>query len=136
MAHGQHAKATQLFGSVEDYRRETARHLGVEPDLDTCLNLVLTFHQQVPELLRVDHSLPEVRHQTNESCVPFVHNLKVKAKYTDFEIKAFPFLQLFFLPNLCHHCSLLGKKVSANLCESGGSRSHQDLTHSVVEALH
>ena len=75
MAHGQHAKATQLFGSVEDNRRETARHFGVQADLDTCLDLVLTLHQQVQELLGIDHSLSEVCHQTDQSRVPFVHNL-------------------------------------------------------------
>ena len=47
MAHGQHAKATQLFGSVEDYRGKATRHFGVQTDLDTCLDLVLTLHQQV-----------------------------------------------------------------------------------------
>lgn len=78
MSHGQHAEAAQLFGSVEDYRREAARHFGVEADLDTCLDLVLALHKQVQELLGVHHSLTEVRHQTNQSCVPFVHNLQVK----------------------------------------------------------
>lgn len=78
MAHGQHAKPTQLFGGVEDDRRETARHFGVQADLDTSLDLVLALHQQVQELLGVDHSLAEVRHQTNQSRVPFVHNLEVK----------------------------------------------------------
>lgn len=80
MAHGQHAKATQLFGCVEHYRRETARHFGVETDLDTCLDLVLTLHKQVQELLGIDHSLTEVRHQTDQSSVPFVYNLEVKKK--------------------------------------------------------
>lgn len=134
VAHGQHAKATQLFGSVEDYRRETARHFGVETDLDTCLNLVLTFHQQIEELLCVDYSLTEVRHQTNESSVPFVHNLKAKEIYT-YWIMGLPFLQICFT-SVCQRCSLLGRKISAHLSKSGGSRSHQDLTHSVVEALH
>ncbi len=83
MAHGQHAKATQLFGSVEDYGRETARHFGVKADLDTCLDLVLALHQQVQELLGVDHSLTEVRHQTDQSRVPFVHNLEVKTGHTE-----------------------------------------------------
>ncbi len=29
-----------------------------------------------------------------------------------------------------------GRRLSADLGECGGSRGHQDLTHSVVEALH
>ena len=63
MAHGQHAKATKLFWSVEDYGGKAARHFGVEADLDSRLDLVLTLHQQVQELLGVDHSLTEVCHQ-------------------------------------------------------------------------
>lgn len=81
MAHGQHAETTQLFGSVEDNRRETARHFRVETDLDTRLDLVLALHKQVQELLGIDNSLTEVRHQTNQSRVPFVHNLEVKTDH-------------------------------------------------------
>lgn len=62
MAHGQHTKTTQLFGSIEDYWRETTGHFGVETDLDTCLDLVLALHQQVQELLGIDHGLTEVCH--------------------------------------------------------------------------
>ncbi len=83
MAHGQHAKPTQLFWSVENYRREAARHFGVETDLDTCLDFVLTLHQQVQELLGIDHGLTEVRHQTDQSCVPFVYNLKAKTGHSE-----------------------------------------------------
>lgn len=89
MAHGQHAKATQLFGCVEHYRRETARHFGVETDLDTCLDLVLTLHKQVQELLGIDHSLTEVRHQTDQSSVPFVYNLEVKKKNQNCDITCY-----------------------------------------------
>lgn len=80
MAHGQHAETTQLFGSVEDDRRETTRHLGVQADLDTRLDLVLALHQEVKELLGVDHGLAEVRHQANQGRVPFVHNLKAEGQ--------------------------------------------------------
>lgn len=38
-------------------------------------HLVFTFDQQVQEFLSVDNWLPVVRHQTNQSSVPFVHNL-------------------------------------------------------------
>ena len=75
MAHGQHAQAAQLFGGVEDHRGETTGHLGVEANLDTRLNLVLALDQQVQQLLGVDHRLAEVRHQTDQSRVPLVHNL-------------------------------------------------------------
>lgn len=75
MAHRQHAEAAQLFGRVEDDGGEAAWHFGVQADLDTRLDLVLALHQQVQELLGVDHGLAEVRHQTDEGRVPFVHNL-------------------------------------------------------------
>lgn len=77
MAHGEHAESTQLLRGVEHNRGEPTWHLGVEANLDTCLDLVLTLHQQVQEFLCVHHSLPEVGHKANESCVPLVHNLKM-----------------------------------------------------------
>lgn len=80
MSHGQHAETSQLFWSVEDHRREAAGHFRVETDLDTRLNLVLALHQKIQELLRVDDSLTEVRHQTDQSGVPLVYNLEVKNK--------------------------------------------------------
>lgn len=78
VAHGQHAKATQLFGSVKDYRREATGHFGVKADLDTRLDLVLTLDQEIQELLGIDNCFTEVRHEADQSCVPFVHNLEVK----------------------------------------------------------
>ena len=101
MAHRQHAKAAQLFGSVEDYRREATGHFGVKANLDTCLDLVLTLDQQIQELLSVDHCFTEVRHQADESRVPFVHNLEVKRgnnEYYNLVIKSnFLFL---FIPDI------------------------------------
>lgn len=35
VAHGQHTQPTNLLGAVEDDRWEPARHLTVQPDLDT-----------------------------------------------------------------------------------------------------
>ena len=75
VTHRQHAEPTELLRRVEDDRREATRHLGVETDLDACLNLVLTLHQQVQQLLRVDDRLAEVRHQPDQRRVPLVHNL-------------------------------------------------------------
>lgn len=80
MAHGQHAETTQLFGGVEDHRGETTGHFGVKADLDTCLDLVLTLDQQIQELLSVDDCFTEVRHQADQSRVPFVHNLEEKRR--------------------------------------------------------
>lgn len=79
MTHGQHAKAAQLFRCIKDHRWEAARHFGVQTNLDTGLDLVFTLHKQVEELLCVHYSLSEVSHQANQSSVPFVDNLDVKA---------------------------------------------------------
>ena len=40
VSHGEHAQASQLLGSVEHHGREAARHLGVQADLDTGLDLM------------------------------------------------------------------------------------------------
>lgn len=39
MTHGQHTKASQLLGSVKHDRGKTTGHLGVQTNLDTCLDL-------------------------------------------------------------------------------------------------
>lgn len=75
MAHGQHAQTSEFLGRVEHHRGEPARHLGVETDLDTSLDLVLTLDEQVQQFLSVDDCLTEVRHQADQSRIPLVHNL-------------------------------------------------------------
>lgn len=92
VTHGQHAQATQLLGRIKHHGREPGGHLGVESNLNTCLDLVLALYQQIQQLLGIDYSLSVIRHQTNESGIPLVHDLS----------------------------------------KGGGSRGHQDLTHSVV----
>ena len=77
VTHGQHAEASELLGCVEHDRREATRHLGVETDLDTRLDLVLALDEQIEQLLGVDDCLAEVRHQANQSRVPLVHNLAI-----------------------------------------------------------
>jgi hypothetical protein len=52
MSHAEHTQTTNFLGRIEDYWRESGRHLGVEANLDTCLNLVLTFDQQIQQLLQ------------------------------------------------------------------------------------
>mmetsp|Transcript_59082 Transcript_59082/g.126986 ORF Transcript_59082/g.126986 Transcript_59082/m.126986 type:complete len:443 (-) Transcript_59082:1525-2853(-) len=47
VAHTQHAKAAQLLRSVEDHGREARGHLGVQPDLDAGLHLVLALHEEI-----------------------------------------------------------------------------------------
>jgi len=76
VSHRQHAKTSKLLRRVEHDRWETTRHLGVEADLDTCLDLVLALDEEIKQLLGVDDRLTEVRHQANQSRVPLVHNLR------------------------------------------------------------
>jgi len=77
VAHRQHAETSELLRRVEHDRREPTRHLRVESDLDTCLDLVLTLDEKIEQVLRVDDRLAEVRHQANQSRVPLVHNLTI-----------------------------------------------------------
>ena len=55
---------TNLRG-VEYNWRQTRRHLTIQPDLDTGLNLVLGLDQSIKQLVRVDDSLTVVSHETN-----------------------------------------------------------------------
>ena len=75
VTHGQHAQPSDLLGRVEDDGREATGHLRVEADLDARLDLVLALDEQVEQLLRVDDSLAEVRHQADQRRVPLVHDL-------------------------------------------------------------
>lgn len=52
MAHGQHTKSSQLFWSVKYNRREPTRHLGIQPNLDTCLDLEYKNNQYEELLLK------------------------------------------------------------------------------------
>ena len=100
----------RTLGAVEHDGRESRRHLGVQADLDTRLDLVLALessnvnrgiqstsggralHQKkslarssyldehVQQLLGVQHRLPEVRHQANEGRVPLVHDLRERRR--------------------------------------------------------
>mmetsp|Transcript_39335 Transcript_39335/g.83813 ORF Transcript_39335/g.83813 Transcript_39335/m.83813 type:complete len:1257 (-) Transcript_39335:3240-7010(-) len=75
VTHTQHAQASQLLGCVEHHRRESRRHLGVQTDLDTGLDLVLALHQEIEQGIGVDHGLSEVGHHANEVGVPLVGDL-------------------------------------------------------------
>jgi hypothetical protein len=65
---------------VEDNGRETRRHLRVETDLDTCLDLVLGLDERVQKFVCVNDSLTVVRHQTNEGCVPLIDDLRERRR--------------------------------------------------------
>jgi len=75
VSHGKHSQTSQLLGSVEDHRRESAGHLRVETDLDSSLNLVLALDEKVQQLLCVDSCLSEVGHEPNQRSVPLVDDL-------------------------------------------------------------
>ena len=47
MAHGEHSETSDFFRGVEDDRGETSGHLGVQADLDSGLDLVFAFHEQI-----------------------------------------------------------------------------------------
>ena len=76
MSHGQHSEASQFLRRVEDDRRKSGGHFGIESDLDTSLDLVLAFDEQIEKLLRVDDRLSEVSHQPDQRRVPLVHDLR------------------------------------------------------------
>lgn len=109
---------TELFGSVEDDRRESAGHLGVEANLDSRLYLVLTLDEQVEQLLGVDNCLSEVGHQADQRRVPLVDNLQRDDHcYTT-------------LPPAYKR----GVGVArSDLCEGCGAGRHEDLSDPVME---
>lgn len=76
MTHRQHAKTTELFGSVEDHRWEPAGHLRVQTHFDPRLDFVLSLDEHIQELLGVNRCLPIIGHETNESRIPFVGDLR------------------------------------------------------------
>ena len=75
MTHRQHAQTTQLLGCVEHDWRETRRHLTVQANLDTRLDLVLGLDERIQKLVGVDDGFAVVCHETNESGVPLVDDL-------------------------------------------------------------
>lgn len=81
VAHGEHAQPPQLFRGVKHHRRKTAWHFGIQTNFDSSLDFILTFHQQIKQLLSIYNSFPEICHQANQSCIPFVDNLERKAEY-------------------------------------------------------
>ena len=75
MTHRKHTETTELLRRVEHYWGETRRHLRVQADLDTRLDLVLRLDERVEELVCVDDGFAVVGHQTDERGVPLVHDL-------------------------------------------------------------
>eukprot|EP00906_Rhabdomonas_costata_P036699 RCo051448 len=75
VTHREHPQPTQLLRGIEDHRGKPRGHLGVKPDLDSGLDLVLALHQQIQKLLGVHRGLAEVRHQADQDGVPLVDDL-------------------------------------------------------------
>jgi len=44
MSHTEHSETPEFLGSVKHHGRESRRHLGVESDLNTGLDLVFAFN--------------------------------------------------------------------------------------------
>lgn len=92
MSHRKHSQTSQFLWSVKNNGRESRRHFRIQSDLNTRLDFIFTFHEQIEQFLRiksrdrhqthqnshlgVNNSLPEVRHQSNKRCVPFVRNFR------------------------------------------------------------
>jgi len=78
--HRKLSETTQLFGRVEQDRRESTRHLRVQTDLDSGLNLVLGLDQHVEQLRRSDDTLSVVGDQGDDGRVPLVGDLGVSCR--------------------------------------------------------
>lgn len=124
VAHGEHAQPPQLFRGVKHHRRETAGHFGIQTNFDSSLDFILTLHQQIKQLLSIDNSFPEICHQANQSCIPFIDNLERKAK-DQFSARS---------PSISRKLSHIF--LPPYLSEGCGARCHEDLPHSVVKSLH
>lgn len=65
----------RYFTDVEGAWRESRRHLGVEADLDSRLDLVFSLDERVEQLVGVDDRLSVVRHKRDDARVPLVDDL-------------------------------------------------------------
>jgi len=70
-----HSESTQLLWCVEDRRRETRRHLGIQSNLHSCLDLGLALDDGVQQVDSADGRLTVVREKCNKSRVPLVRDL-------------------------------------------------------------
>ena len=67
-----HTKTTKLLGSIEDSWWETRRHLRVQADFYTGLNLSLTLHDSIEEVDRRNGGFTIIREQSDQAGVPLV----------------------------------------------------------------
>ena len=75
VAHRQHTKSSQFFRCIKHDRRKSWRHFWIQTNLDTSLNFVFAFNQQIKQFLGINHSLSEIGHKANQGRVPLVDNL-------------------------------------------------------------
>lgn len=68
--------SSRIIGDLKHTRRETRRHLAVQADLDSGLNLVLSLDKSIEKLVGVNHCLAVVRHKADYRGVPFVDDLR------------------------------------------------------------
>lgn len=92
MPHRQHSKATQFLLThdensvashdkspnlrrIEYHWGETGRHLRVQPDLYSCLNLIFCLDKRIEKFIGVDDRFAIIGHQADKGCVPLIHDL-------------------------------------------------------------
>jgi hypothetical protein len=80
VAHREHAETTKFLRRVKHDGREPRRHLRVQADLDTRLDLVLGLDESVEEFVRVHDGLAVVRHESDERRVPLVDDLRERGR--------------------------------------------------------
>ena len=63
------------LGRIKHHWRETRRHLRIESNLNTGLNLIFRLDQRIKKLICVDDRFAIIRHQADKGRVPLVHDL-------------------------------------------------------------
>lgn len=63
VTHRQHSQSSNLLWCIKYDWRKPAGHLWIQPNLNTGLDLVLTLHQEVKQLLSVHSCFSEICHQ-------------------------------------------------------------------------
>ena len=71
---------SMYLGGVKYHRGKARRHLTVETNLDTRLDLVLSFYQRIKELIGMDDCLAIVRHQTDKCSIPLIDDLRKRGR--------------------------------------------------------
>ena len=75
-----HAQPTKLFRSIEDGRWESRRHLRVQSNLNTSLDLGLAFDDGVKQVDCGNSSFTVVCEERDKSGIPLVGNLGERSR--------------------------------------------------------